>query len=72
MEDHTPTSPRISTEDIERALTIKPRQSCPVHGEEPPAINVGGLLMAKLDLDGRWCICCLLELAKKNGCHRLA
>ncbi len=65
-----PTTPRISTEDIEKAL--QPTKSCPVHGEEPPAINIGGLLMARHDLDGRWCICCLLELAKKSGCRRLS
>lgn len=61
-----------SNEEVIDALNKgKQPQSCPVHGEEPPAINVGGLLMAKHDLDGRWCVACLLELAKKNGCHRL-
>ena len=64
-------TPRISIQDIEEAAKPK-TQSCPVHGEEPPAINIGGILMAKHDLDGRWCICCLLEFAKKNECHRLA
>lgn len=62
-----------SNEEIKEALYKgKQPQSCPIHGEEPPSINVGGLLMAKHDLDGRWCICCLLDLAKKHGCNRLA
>lgn len=60
----------VTQEDIENAAKPAP-QSCPVHGEEPPVITIGGLLMAKHDLDGRWCICCLLELAKKEGCNRL-
>jgi|DEB0MinimDraft_3_1074331.scaffolds.fasta_scaffold106756_3 hypothetical protein len=62
----------VSKEELNEALHgDKKVESCPVHGDEPPAINVGGLLMAKHDLDGRWCICCLLEFAKKHGCHRL-
>jgi hypothetical protein len=65
--------PIASKEEVIDAINGgKKAQSCPVHGEEPPAINVGGLLMAKHDLDGRWCVACLLELAKKHGCHRLA
>lgn len=60
-------------EEVDYAINKgKQPQSCPIHGEEPPTINVSGLLMAKHDLDGRWCVPCMLELAKKNGCHRTA
>lgn len=61
-----------SPEEVAAAFNNnKPVQHCPVHGPEPPAINISGLLMAKHDLDGRWCIPCLLEAAKRNGCNRL-
>ena len=67
-----PNRPIVTEDDVRRAIfDTKKIGVCPIHGDEPPAINIGGLLMAKHDLDGRWCICCLLDVAKKNGAHRL-
>lgn len=62
---------KIKIVEIEEPAPPKPPvYVCPKHGSGVPAMSVSPTVTDTFDISGHWCVVCMLENFKAQGCNR--